>query len=302
MKFQNWGVPILVSSAEGEGCLPTLSAWHRGFKGGGLGLVDIQAGISGSSSARITATSADSATLSGVINRDTLATPDWDGVGGVAVADIFAFISFGTSGNPTDDALRAAFRDQVYFTQATTDTGESVEVAVGFINGYWFGPTSDSIGVISFYRAEGSEVWTPISGAANQCQFQSGANSLAVNPANGSVTSGANYSVSNGTWGFSLDLSGLTFLEQGSQAGNGSAIDFSGVSTAARALSSIGVIRSRLDELAQLRGRYGAFESRLQSALLLAIGNRETATQARSRIVDADIAAESANLTLKDIL
>ena len=45
-----------------------------------------------------------------------------------------------------------------------------------------------------------------------------------------------------------------------------------------------------------------SFGSRWQSALLLVLGNREAATQARSRIVDADTAAESANLALKSIL
>ncbi len=274
----------------------------RGTRANGLSLLDLQVGINGSSSARITSTSADTASLSGIINRSTLATPDWDGIGGVAVGDIFAFLSFGVSGTPTEEDLRAAFRDQVYFTTTTTDTGEQVEVAVGFINGYWNAPGADTVGVISFYRSEGSEVWTPISAAANQFEFLSGSGNHLINPADGSVYNGTTYTVSNGTWGVSLDLTGLRFLTQGANAGNGSAIDFSGVDTVSRALSSLGVVRSRLNDLSALRGNYGALESRLLSALQLANGSREASLQARSRIVDADMAAETANLALKSIL
>ena len=61
-------------------------------------------------------------------------------------------------------------------------------------------------------------------------------------------------------------------------------------------------MRSRQDELNSIRGSIGATQSRLESALLLAFTSGETRAQAESRIRDADIGAESANLSRLQIL
>jgi flagellin len=74
------------------------------------------------------------------------------------------------------------------------------------------------------------------------------------------------------------------------------------VSDQASAQSALAILGSAITNVAQNRGTLGAYESRL----LTAISNLRVATEnfaaAQSRIQDADVAAESANLTRSTIL
>ena len=68
------------------------------------------------------------------------------------------------------------------------------------------------------------------------------------------------------------------------------------------ALSALDEIDDVLDRIAAELGSIGAFQSRLETALQNLMTARENFASARSRIVDADIAAETANLNRLQIL
>ena len=74
------------------------------------------------------------------------------------------------------------------------------------------------------------------------------------------------------------------------------------VSTQSAAQSALGLLSSAISTVARTRGTLGAYESRLLTAISnLRIG-QEQAAAAESRIRDADVAAETANLTRASIL
>ncbi|MBF0146504.1 MAG: flagellin FliC [Magnetococcales bacterium] len=74
------------------------------------------------------------------------------------------------------------------------------------------------------------------------------------------------------------------------------------VSTAAKANSALGFIDSALDSVSDIRAALGAAQSRFQSVIASLSNVVENTDAARSRIQDADIAAETANLTKYTIL
>jgi flagellin len=74
------------------------------------------------------------------------------------------------------------------------------------------------------------------------------------------------------------------------------------VSTQASAQSALGLLTSAIATIAQSRGKLGAFESRLLTAISSLQIASENFSAAQSRIRDADVAAETANLTRANVL
>lgn len=74
------------------------------------------------------------------------------------------------------------------------------------------------------------------------------------------------------------------------------------VSTAASAQSALGAISTAISNVAQRRGTLGSVESRLNTAIQNLRVARENFASAESRIRDADVAEETANLTRNTIL
>ena len=74
------------------------------------------------------------------------------------------------------------------------------------------------------------------------------------------------------------------------------------VSTAAGAQSAIAVVDSALNAISTQRADLGAVQNRLQSTIANLTNISENVSAARSRINDADFAAETANLTKNQIL
>jgi len=72
--------------------------------------------------------------------------------------------------------------------------------------------------------------------------------------------------------------------------------------TAANAQTALGVLTSAIATVAQTRGTLGAYESRLSTAIASLNVAKENFAAAESRIRDADIAEETANLTRAQIL
>jgi flagellin len=75
-----------------------------------------------------------------------------------------------------------------------------------------------------------------------------------------------------------------------------------GISTAAAAQSALGAISSAIATVASRRGSLGSIESRLNTAIANLRVARENFSAAESRIRDADVAEETANLTRTTIL
>jgi len=74
------------------------------------------------------------------------------------------------------------------------------------------------------------------------------------------------------------------------------------VSTAAAAQSALDLINSAIATVASRRGSLGSVESRLNTAVANLRVSRENFSAAESRIRDADVAEETANLTRSSIL
>ncbi|MBF0422911.1 MAG: flagellin FliC [Magnetococcales bacterium] len=74
------------------------------------------------------------------------------------------------------------------------------------------------------------------------------------------------------------------------------------VSTQASANKAIGRIDSALDSVSDIRARLGAYQNRFEAVIANLSSMVENTSAARSRILDADIAAETANLTKNSIL
>ena len=75
-----------------------------------------------------------------------------------------------------------------------------------------------------------------------------------------------------------------------------------GISTAAKANSGIAIIDNAIESINSLRADFGAVQNRLESAVRNMENVVENQSAARSRIQDADFAAETANMTRTQIL
>ncbi|WP_415886873.1 flagellin [Neptuniibacter sp. QD37_6] len=90
--------------------------------------------------------------------------------------------------------------------------------------------------------------------------------------------------------------------ESGTGAATGSAISSISVGTAASAQKAIGVIDNALEQVSDVRSELGAVNNRLDFTINNLSNVSENASAARSRIQDADFAAESAALSRAQVL
>ena len=95
----------------------------------------------------------------------------------------------------------------------------------------------------------------------------------------------------------------LTLVDLGATAatGVGSATALA-ISTAAKAQSAMSIVDTALDVVSNLRADFGAVQNRLESAVRNMDNVIENQSAARSRVLDADFARETANLTRTQIL
>jgi len=74
------------------------------------------------------------------------------------------------------------------------------------------------------------------------------------------------------------------------------------VSTAAAAITALGTLDTSIDTVSTSRATFGAVQNRFDAVISNLQNTSENLTAARSRIVDADFAAETANLTRAQII
>jgi flagellin len=118
----------------------------------------------------------------------------------------------------------------------------------------------------------------------------------------------------NGTHVLTGGLSGITFqvganagdtislTVSGSMTASGLSVNGLSVTTMSHANSAMTAIDSALSTIDTFRGKLGAIQSRLESTVNNLMSISENVAAARSRIMDADFAAETANLTRTQIL
>jgi flagellin len=119
---------------------------------------------------------------------------------------------------------------------------------------------------------------------------------------NGSASAGLTFQVGiNNTANDKITVS-IANLQTSKIGAGGSFVSGQSVSTAAKAQSSLGVIDGALDQISNARAGLGATQNRL-SVTIDNLGSMvENLSSSNARIMDADVAKETANLTKNQIL
>jgi len=117
-------------------------------------------------------------------------------------------------------------------------------------------------------------------------------------------TSGFNVSssIDGAEHGHSSNFSLFATASNGGNTSNLSAVNSINLGTAAGAQLAIVVCDGALDQISSVRANLGAVQSRFQSAIDNIGSSIDNLSSARSRILDADFAAETADLTKNQIL
>lgn len=162
--------------------------------------------------------------------------------------------------------------------------------------------------VHAFYRGSDS-LWAPVlrQGTSSQTIVSFTANEdTGVIDGNGLLTATGELDGGN-TANFLLDFRGLRFDLPSPQTQGPTdfitndttattSIEWSGIETRSRALASLTIVTNRLSDLSVYTGIAGAMQSRIATAMSLAVVNKEGAQSADARIRDADLAVETASL------
>jgi flagellin len=264
----------------------------RNLLQGGEG-IDIQAGIRGDANSRIAFSSVDSRRASGNINPNTIDDYDKDGTS----ADWLAYASPG--GVELSDLsaarLRELFGNAVIFTTANeTGSSTSHDVAVVLMKS-----GDGEIAAFSLQRDASSGNYGQV-GAPQGIFIVNAVSAGSTVAPNGKLNGGTNIiQVSDEYQSYTLDvdLGELTFFsDRPTDLLYGATID-----TNLRARDTLDVVNNRIAALSALRGKVGATESRIQIALNLVTNASVVRAAAEGRILDSDIAGESARLVQSQI-
>jgi flagellin len=101
---------------------------------------------------------------------------------------------------------------------------------------------------------------------------------------------------------YSIDSIGTDAIGADDGAGGITAIDTISVETSADASAALDVISGAIEQVAGQRASYGALQNRLEYTVSNLMNVAEWTNSARSRIEDADFAAESARLAKAQVL
>ncbi len=266
--------------------------------------LSFQAGITGSSRSQISMSTVDSRLLSGNINPDTI--NDYNRNGAIDPSDVQYFYGDGLQVNRTEAELSAIFGSSILFVDTVDmNSGATIRAAVLMIKV----ESSNELGFVAFAGNADGTYFGSLDAQNEAFQIIGGSSTydaiFAIDSATGLINGNNKVTLttlSSGTGSlggdFVLDLSGLTFKSsQPTDVLYGARID-----TESRGRATLDVIQNRIAKLAETRGVVGASTSRLLSAQSLARGAALEMLAARGRVMDADIAAESARLSTITIL
>jgi flagellin len=116
------------------------------------------------------------------------------------------------------------------------------------------------------------------------------------------LTSAKSFTVASGTTGQSMSTIGMLGVGTYGQGKSGQALSTIDVSTAQGANAAIVAIDNAITSVNSNRANLGAIQNRFMSTISTLQSTSENLTSAKSRITDADFAAETANLTRAQIL
>jgi flagellin len=242
----------------------------------------------GAGSVGITATATNTATLSNMTNA-TLGDNISFTLNGSAVSasitnvnDLSGVVAAinGVAGSTGVTASFANSSDKSSITLTTTD-GRDIDI-IGFADDDAGG--GGAAATVDVANSTGSSSTTLTSGAAND------ANVI------GQV------SLSSDSGSFTLANANADIFASASQASSFSAVSGVDIATASGAQSAIAVIDSALQAISSQRADLGAIQNRFSSTISNLSNISENVSAARSRIQDADFAAETAQLSRNQIL
>jgi flagellin len=242
----------------------------------------VAAGINaGSSGVGVRATASNSASLSGIAVAGTVSFNLIGGTaltGGSAISAVIA--------DPTDltalmgaiNAAQGATGITATFTSSSSKAGLTLSTTDG-----------RDISILDFNNTGATKTavfsGVTLTGAGNDSAIKSG--SVSLSSSKGAITlAGANTDV----------------FTSATQASAFSALNAVDLSTAANAQAAIAVVDAALAQINTSRGSLGAYQNRFTSAINNLQSTSENVSAARSRIQDADFAAETATLTRNQIL
>lgn len=230
---------------------------------GGVGTLNLQAGVDGSRNSNIGVTLGDSGEFSGYISRANLKYAGADISGQMDRTEEYLREQFGVGMFKIDDnKIVAIFEDNGYGTL-------SAYVYTRNSNGLFDSTQEVALG----YNSQTGE-------------FNSSATSSLLS-VSGIDLRALRYTDPTGSYGPNL--------------GTGTNIEFTNIETQEYARQSLEILKSRLQSISQLKGSIGAFESRLKTAIAVNGTQEIESAAAESRIRDIDVASESAILVATQI-
>ena len=207
--------------------------------------------------------------------------------GGIATGTNIA-VSFGASDNANETNLAGAINNQ--YSLGNTNVQASI-VATNLV------VTADLLGVA------GNATTTPTlvtTGATNGNVF----GSVATDVTDGAGTEATNTGILSLNASVQYTLTGNALAKVGLQSATSalSALNAVDISTVAGSNDAIAVIDGAISQISSLRGDLGAIQNRFESTIANLLSTSENISAARARIMDADFAVETANLTKAQIM
>lgn len=245
-------------------------------------------------------------TITGVSNsaRETVAALNASGLGFVATADA-------TSVGGTAQAISATATGASTFTIngttiTVTNTGVAATTLANTVTA--INASSAVTGVVAADDGTGVSLTAAAGDNIVVAGFAAGGASSATITDYG-LTAGSTFgtfdytfenSQATGTLGVTSSGNGITLSQ--TIAAAGTAVNAIGVDTLANATTSITSIDRALANVDAIRATLGATQSRFESIVSNTMVARESAEASRSRVLDADFAVETANMTKGQIL
>ena len=228
----------------------------------------------------------------GAVTGQTLASGDFT-INGVSIAGTF-------QNGDSDGALVAAINGVQNQTGVTAALNGSSQLVLTAADGRNVTLAQDASGLAGDMFASAAHATTAdLTGAVAVVFDADAAASTLTVRSTVSMTSGSAITVADGGSGAAAEIG----LVAGSTAvSTANALASVNVLTAASSQAALATIDTALDSVSSSRSTFGAVQNRLESTIRNLQTNSENLSAARSRIQDADFAAETARLTRAQIL
>ncbi|MBR9911608.1 MAG: flagellar biosynthesis protein FliC [Gammaproteobacteria bacterium] len=206
-------------------------------------------------------------------------------------------IEAGTITTAQSDALGIMMTDDQGNLQGRAVTG-TADVNEGdlIINGVEIGAFAGGTAAATTL-ANAIEAINKVSGETGVVAYDNGSTSLALRAA-----SGEPISIEYGEAATAAAVEAAFGLSEQNAAGSAGSIASISIGTQSGAQAAIGVIDGALEQINATRSDIGAISNRLDHTVSNLLNISENTSAARSRIVDADFAAETANLSRAQVL